>query len=112
MHKRASSLRRMKEAEKEVRVEEKEVTSVEDVEPVVREETRGDPNFLKFMEQMNENFKQMNKKFDKNREETNQNITSFKGDFEKMEEKIDNNNKTMEEKVDSNNKKMEKNMET
>ena len=30
--KRASSLRRMKEAEKEVRVEEKEVTSVEDAE--------------------------------------------------------------------------------
>ena len=35
MHKRVSSLRQTKEAEKEVRVEEKEVTSVEDVEQVL-----------------------------------------------------------------------------
>ena len=47
MHKRASSLRWMKEAEKEVRVEEKEVTSVEDVETVARKEDRGEPNWQK-----------------------------------------------------------------
>ena len=66
MHKRATSLKRTKEAEKEVRMEEKEVMSVEDVEMVVREEARGDPNLIKFMDLMNS----MNEKMDRNKEET------------------------------------------
>ena len=45
------------------------VTSVEDVETVVREETRGEPNLMKFIEQMNERLmKQMNEKFDRSEE--------------------------------------------
>ena len=52
----------------EGRGEEKEVTSVEDVETAMdREETRGDPNLMNFIEQMNERLlKQINEKFDKN----------------------------------------------
>ena len=86
MHTRASSLRWTKEPEKEGRVEEKEVTSVEDVEMVAREEVRGDPNLLKIMELMkqmkeetNDNLKQINEKFDRNDEslkEINEKIVS------------------------------------
>ena len=63
MQRRATSKKRTKEAVKEVRMEEKEVTSVEDVETVVREEARGDPNLLKLMEILNsmkEDIKQTN----------------------------------------------------
>ena len=87
------------EPEKEVRMEEKEVTSVEDVETVVREEARGDPNLMKFIEQMNENLmKQINEKFDgikedskrmeeklvRNKEETNDNFKKQKEDNERF----------------------------
>ena len=41
MRKRATSLKRTKEAEKEVKMEEKEVTKVEDVETLARKEDRG-----------------------------------------------------------------------
>ena len=44
-------------------MEEKEPTSVEEVETDDKEEARGDPNLLKFMEQMSVNLKQMNEKF-------------------------------------------------
>ena len=84
MHKRASSLRQTKEAEKEVRVAEKEVTSVEDVETVAREEVRGDPNLLKIMELMNS----MNEKFDKNEESLKQMKEETNDNFKKQEEKI------------------------
>ena len=91
MHKRASSLRRTKEAEKEVRMDEKEVTSVEDVEMVARKEDRGDPNLIKLMELLNS----MNEKLDKNKEETNDN-------FKKQKEEITENSKKQHEILSQN----------
>ena len=42
------------------------------METVVREEARGDPNLLKFMEQVNESLKQISEKFDRNDESLKQ----------------------------------------
>ena len=95
MHKRASSLRWAKEAEKEVSVGDKEVTSVEDAEQMLppREPVKpmqpenqpekptqpGDADFMEMMRiMMEDNRKKMEETLNKKTDKTNKNIESLK----------------------------------
>ena len=83
MQRRATSKKRAAETEEEINVEEKEVSSVEEIEMTGKEEASGGPDWNKFMEQMMnsmaEKFDKMDEKLDKNKEETRK-------DFKRLEE--------------------------
>ena len=53
MQRRATSKKRAAEAEEEINVEGKEVSSVEEIEMTGKEEASGGPDWNKFMELMN-----------------------------------------------------------
>ena len=82
---RDKSKKRTAEAGEEISMEEKESTSVEDVETGDKEEARGGPDWNKFMELMNN----MNEKIDcikEDNKQTNEKIDSIE---EKINEKLD-----------------------
>ena len=99
-HKRASSLRRTKEAEKEV-------TSVEDVETVVREEARGGLD-LQLWELIKEDSR-------KQKEEMNEKFDNIKGELNKIKEELKEDNQKlsqqMAEKMDEQKQDSQRNME-
>ena len=68
-------MRRTKEAQKEVRMEEKEVTSVEDVETVVREEARGGLDLQQLWELITEDSKKQKEEFTENSRKQNETLS-------------------------------------
>ena len=106
MQRRATSKKRAAEAEKELNMDDKEATPVEDIEAILspaepnRPAPTGDANFMEMMRSM------MEETLNKNNEKLNKNIESLK---EELSEKIDDNSKKMEEKIDDISKRIEEN---
>lgn len=116
MHRRATSKKRAAEAEKEIDMEDKEATPVEDVEgilppaepnkPTQQEKPTQpmEPNFLEMMrvmmeenrEKMEKKMEETSKKMEEKLEDTNKKIDETS---KRMEEKIEENNRTLREEL-------------
>ena len=125
MHTRGLWKKLAKEKEmEENRGEEEEGTPIEEVETAIttteptqdeemelqagdKGEVRGDPNILKLMEMMNNNLKEMNKKFDKNEESLKESLKQMKKEtsenFKKQEDNFQKQKEELRQTINKNN---------